>query len=169
MVRQLNSMGIKLHILSGDSANVVQRIAAELGLDQAQGEMSPEQKFAVIQAMQKNGARVVMMGDGMNDGPSLSIANVSIAMGQGAPITQARSDVLLLSNRLLDFSYAVQMCRRSLRLIKENLAWAIAYNVLAIPAAVIGYIQPWHAAIGMSLSSLIVVCNSLRLLIAKKN
>jgi len=169
MVRQLHSMGIKLHILSGDSANVVQRIAAELGLDQAQGEMSPEQKFAVIQAMQKNGARVVMMGDGMNDGPSLSIANVSIAMGQGAPITQARSDVLLLSNRLLDFSYAVLMCRRSLHLIKENIAWAIAYNVLAIPAAVIGYIQPWHAAIGMSLSSLIVVCNSLRLLIAQKN
>ena len=165
MVKQLQAMGKQLHILSGDNAQVVKGIAAELNLSDAQGDLNPEQKYMAVQQMQKNGARVVMIGDGMNDGPGLSIADVSVAMGQGAPITQARSDVLLLSNRLIDFSYAVMMCTRALYLIKQNLYWAVAYNLLAIPAAVTGLIEPWHAAIGMSLSSLIVVANSLRLLI----
>ena len=168
MTEQLQAMGKQLHILSGDSSSVVKYIADELHLDHAVGNMRPDEKYQTIQALQKAGERVVMVGDGMNDGPSLSIADVSVAMGQGAPITQARSDVLLLSNRLLDFSYAVHMCQRSLRLIKENLAWSVGYNALAIPAAATGLIQPWHAAVGMSLSSLIVVCNSLRLLIKKK-
>ena len=168
MARQLQAMGKQLHILSGDNQSVVQHIAAEVHLDHAVGNLSPQEKYLAIRAMQDSGAKVAMIGDGMNDGPGLSIANVSVAMGQGAPITQARSDVLLLSNRLPDLAYAVQMCRKSLRLIKENLAWAVGYNLLAIPAAMTGYIQPWHAAIGMSLSSLIVVGNSLRLLINKK-
>jgi len=168
MTQQLKAMGKQLHILSGDSQSVVQHIATQLQLDDARGNMSPQEKYQAIAAMQKNGAKVAMIGDGMNDGPGLSIADVSIAMGQGAPITQARSDVLLLSNRLPDLAFAIQMCQRSLRLIKENLAWAVGYNLLAIPAAMTGTIQPWHAAIGMSLSSLIVVCNSLRLLITKK-
>jgi len=168
MAQQLQAMGKQLHILSGDSQQVVQLIAAQLHLDHAQGNMSPQEKYLAIQGMQKNGAKVAMIGDGMNDGPGLSIADVSIAMGQGAPITQARSDVLLLSNRLPDLAYAIRMCQRALRLIKENLAWAVAYNLLAIPAAITGYIQPWHAAVGMSLSSVIVVANSLRLLIVKK-
>lgn len=168
MAQQLQAMGKQLHILSGDSASVVQHIAAQLQLAHAVGNMSPEEKYQAIQAMQKNGDKVVMVGDGMNDGPSLSIADVSVAMGQGAPITQARSDVLLLSNRLPDFAYAVHMCQRSLRLIKQNLAWAVGYNLFAIPAAMAGVILPWHAAIGMSVSSVIVVCNSLRLLIKKR-
>jgi len=168
MAQQLKAMGKILHILSGDSPSVVQRIAAQLNLDHAVGNMSPEEKYLAIQSLQKQGEQVVMVGDGLNDGPGMSIADVSVAMGQGAPITQARSDVLLLSNRLPDFSYAVKMCQRSLGLIKENLAWAVAYNLLAIPAAVTGFIQPWHAAIGMTLSSLIVVGNSLRLLIKDK-
>jgi len=167
MVQQLTALGKQLHILSGDNPDVVRRIADELQLQDAQGNLRPEQKYAAIQQMQKNGARVVMIGDGMNDGPGLSIADVSVAMGQGAPITQARSDVLLLSNRLLDFAYAVRMCTRALRLIKQNLAWAVLYNIVAIPAAVAGVIAPWHAAMGMSLSSLIVVLNSLRLLIGQ--
>ena len=169
MVRELQAMGKQLHILSGDNVSAVQRIAAELQIADAQGNLRPEQKYAAIQAMQKKGARVVMIGDGLNDGPGLSLADVSIAMGQGAPITQARSDVLLLSNRLLDFAYAVRLCALALRLIKQNLAWAVVYNLLAIPAAVIGFIQPWHAAVGMSLSSLIVVLNSLRLLLQKSS
>ena len=168
MVQQLQKAGKKLHIFSGDNPRVVARIAEQLQLNDVQGGMSPEQKYSAIQALQQHGARVAMLGDGLNDGPGLSIADVSIAMGQGAPITQARSVVLLLSNRLLDFSKAVNLCQQSLRLIKENLAWAILYNALAIPAAVLGIIEPWHAAVGMTLSSVIVVLNSTRLLITKK-
>ncbi len=168
MVQQLQALGKTLHILSGDNSRVVQRIAGELQLNEAHGGMSPEEKYQMVLALQKKGERVAMIGDGMNDGPGLSIADVSIAMGQGAPITQARCDVLLLSNRLADFAYAVKMCQFSLRLIKENLGWAIVYNALAIPAAMTGLIEPWHAAIGMSLSSVIVVCNSLRLFLVKK-
>ena len=168
MAQQLKAMGKQLHILSGDNERVVEQIAAQLQLDHAIGNLSPEEKYLAIQAMQKNGAKVAMVGDGMNDGPGLSIADVSIAMGQGAPITQARSDVLLLSNRLPDLAFAIRMCRKSLTLIKQNLAWAVGYNLLAIPAAMCGVIEPWHAAIGMSASSLIVVANSLRLLIHPK-
>lgn len=168
MAQQLQAMGKQLHILSGDNPDVVQRIATQLQLQHAIGNMSAEEKYLTIRSMQKQGEKVVMVGDGMNDGPSLSIAEVSVAMGQGAPITQARSDVLLLSNRLLDFSYTVKMSQRSLHLIKENLGWAVGYNLLAIPAAVTGFIEPWHAAVGMSASSSIVVLNSLRLLIKDK-
>jgi Cu2+-exporting ATPase len=85
-------------------------------------------------------------------------------MGQGAPITQTRSDLLLMSNRLTDLAYGVKLSTMSLKLIRQNLTWAIAYNLVAIPAAVTGWLEPWHAALGMSLSSVIVVCNALRLL-----
>ncbi|MBR7784413.1 heavy metal translocating P-type ATPase, partial [Undibacterium sp. LFS511W] len=99
----------------------------------------------------------------MNDGPVLSIADVSIAMGQGAAISQTRSDLLLMSNRLSDLMFGLGVAEKAFRLIRENLMWAIVYNLIAIPAAVAGWLEPWHAALGMSLSSLLVVLNALRL------
>ena len=133
------------------------------GIQEAHAQMTPEAKFAWVQNLQRQGAKVVMVGDGMNDGPVLAIADVAVAMGQGAAISQTRSDLLLVSNRLPDLSYGVRAATYSFRLIRENLGWAILYNLVAIPAAVIGWLEPWHAALGMSLSSLIVVLNALRL------
>ena len=117
----------------------------------------------MVATLQQQGAVVAMVGDGMNDGPVLSLADVSVAMGQGAPIAQVRSDLVLMSNRLQDMEAAVKTTGRAMSLIRQNLGWALLYNLVAVPAAVSGLLQPWHAAIGMALSSLIVVANSLRI------
>lgn len=163
-ISKLKQSGAECYLFSGDNPQVVQNIAEQLHITHYQGGMSPEQKYDRVKQLQAQGLHVVMVGDGMNDGPALSLANVSIAMGQGAPISQTRSDLLLMSNRLLDLELGVRMSRKAMQLIRQNLAWAVLYNVIAIPAAVLGYLEPWHAALGMSLSSLIVVVNGLRLL-----
>ena len=162
-IRQLQSRGKQICLLSGDRDDVVQRVATLCGISDARAGLSPGDKFAVVQDLQAHGAIVAMVGDGMNDGPVLSLAHVGIAMGQGAPISQTRSDLLLMSNRLTDLDYAFVVATKALRLIRENLIWAMLYNAVAIPAAVLGCLAPWHAALGMSLSSLIVVLNALRL------
>lgn len=162
LIRALQSEGKHVTILSGDRTSVVSSLAQRCSIREAYGELNPDQKLDYIKRLQDQGHKVVMIGDGMNDGPALALAEVSIAMGSGAPISQTRSDILLLSNRLDDLQTARKIASKALRLIKENLAWAILYNVLAIPAAVLGYLEPWHAALGMSLSSLIVVANALR-------
>lgn len=159
----LRKQGKTVLLLSGDRSDVVSSVAAELGISTALGNLSPEAKYDAVKHLQKQGAIVAMVGDGMNDGPVLSLADVSIAMGQGAPISQARSDMVLISNDLRELSYAVKLTSKSLSLIRQNLAWAVLYNVIAIPAAMAGILAPWHAAIGMSLSSMIVVINSLRI------
>lgn len=163
-VKVLQALGLHTMLLSGDRNDVVEKIAIECGITNAKGELSPADKHDIIQHLQANGAVVVMVGDGMNDGPALSLADVSVVMGQGAPISQSRSDLLLMSNRLTDLAYGVKLSNMALKLIRQNLTWAIAYNLIAIPAAVTGLLEPWHAALGMSLSSVIVVCNALRLL-----
>jgi len=163
-VRELQEQGKYVTLLSGDRHDVVAEVAAQCGISDYRAELSPAEKHAYILQLQQQGAVVAMVGDGMNDGPALSLANVSVAMGQGAPISQTRSDCLLMSNRLSDLSFSIQLAKKAYRLIRQNLGWALLYNVIAIPAAVLGYLEPWHAALGMSLSSLLVVVNGLRLL-----
>lgn len=157
-------------ILSGDRQEVVSATARELGVpaEHALGQLLPEQKHARVRALQAQGWQVAVCGDGMNDGPVLSLANVSIAIGQGAPITQARSDVVLVSSNLGDLQAALTACAKAMQLIRQNLGWAALYNVLAIPLACSGALAPWHAALGMSLSSLLVLLNSLRMLSGSK-
>jgi Cu2+-exporting ATPase len=163
LIELLQKRGQEVILLSGDRTDVVNQAATELGINKALSNLSPEAKYNEVKALQKQGAIVAMIGDGMNDGPVLSLANVSIAMGQGAPISQARSDMVLISNDLRDLAYAITITSKSLTLIRQNLGWAVIYNAIAIPAAMFGILAPWHAAIGMSLSSIIVVVNSLRL------
>lgn len=162
-VRQLKALGCQITLLSGDRNTVVAETAKQLGIEQAKGEMSPNAKLAYVKQLQADGEVVAMIGDGINDAPVLVAAQVSIAMGSGTEIAQASADMVLLSEHLAQLATAIIFARKTLRIIRQNLAWAVIYNSVALPMAAMGWIAPWMAAIGMSASSLVVVLNALRL------
>ncbi len=162
-VEALRGQGLGVVLLSGDDPEVVARVAAELGIGEYAGGLLPEDKLTRLEALQQAGHVVAMVGDGVNDAPVLARAQVSIAMGSGSGIAHASADMVLLSEDLRHLPQAVRMARRTLGIIRQNLAWAVAYNVVAVPLAAAGLVQPWMAAIGMSASSLFVVLNALRL------
>lgn len=162
-IQELEGLGIKISLLSGDQPAVVEQLAAQLGIARAFGGQLPNDKLAYVNALQAQGKVVAMVGDGVNDAPVLAGAAVSIAMGSGSQLAQASADMVLLSENLQQLPFAITSSQRMLVIIKQNFAWTIAYNLLAIPLAATGLVAPWMAAIGMSASSLIVVLNSLRL------
>lgn len=163
LIEQLKEMGMRLHLYSGDREPNVQALARQLGIEDARGNMRPEDKLSAVKALQAEGRVVVMTGDGVNDAPVLAQAQVSIAVEQGAEAAQAAADMILLSSELRRLADGVRMARKTRVVIRQNLIWSVAYNVLALPAAALGYVTPWLAGIGMSLSSLLVVLNALRL------
>ncbi len=163
LVKALGAEGLALHLLSGDAPSVVSTVASQLGLSRSIGGATPEAKVAYVKALQAAGRRVAMIGDGLNDAPVLAQADVSFAMGQGAALAQQRADFVILSGKLQGVSEARRIARLAMAAIRQNFAWALAYNALALPAAVFGLIGPWEAAIGMAGSSLVVVLNSARL------
>jgi Cu2+-exporting ATPase len=163
MVAALRQAGVKLAVFSGDAPAAAQHVAAQLGIDDVRGGMSPEDKHAALKAMQDAGAVVAMTGDGVNDAPVLAQAQVSIAMGGGADLARANADIVLLGNDLQALADGMRIARRTLRIVRQNLIWSFGYNVLAIPLAMAGLVTPWMAGIGMSASSLLVVLNALRL------
>jgi len=162
-VQALKAMGKKVWLVSGDNESAVSYIANQLGIENTRHSMKPEDKLFVIADLQQQGEIVAMIGDGVNDAPVLAAAQVSIAMGGGTQLAQASADMVLLSEHLPHLVDAVKMAKRSVNIVHQNLAWALAYNLLALPLASMGYIAPWMAAIGMSASSLVVVLNALRL------
>jgi Cu2+-exporting ATPase len=163
MSAALSATGIKLSIFSGDAPAAAARVGAALGIADVRGGLSPEDKHAALKALQDAGETVAMVGDGVNDAPVLAQAQVSIAMGGGADLARANADVVLLGNDLLALPAGLALARRTVRIVKQNLVWAFAYNFLAIPLAMAGWVTPWMAGIGMSASSLLVVLNALRL------
>ncbi|MCL6556642.1 MAG: cadmium-translocating P-type ATPase [Burkholderiales bacterium] len=163
LMERLKALGVGVSILSGDDEAAVRHVAETLGVADWHARARPEDKLAKLQALQAAGRVVAMVGDGVNDAPVLAAAQVSIAMGGGTQVARASSDIVLLSENLLDVARALATGRRAIAIMKSNFAWAVGYNVLALPFAVLGYIPPWLAAIGMSASSLIVVLNALRL------
>ena len=162
-VRGLAALGLCVSIYSGDRMSTVAELGARLGVNDALGELRPEDKLARVRALQGEGASVAMVGDGVNDAPVLAGADLSIAMGGGVDISKSRADIVLLGDRLDALPGGISLLRQTRSVIRTNLLWAVAYNVLAVPAAAAGLVPPWLAAIGMSLSSLVVVANSLRL------
>ena len=162
-VRALKTLGKKVWLVSGDNKAAVSYIAGQVGIDTTRHSMKPEDKLAIIHELQNQGEVVAMIGDGVNDAPVLAAAQVSIAMGGGTQLAQASADMVLLSEHLPHLVDAIKMAQRSVQIVHQNLAWALIYNLLALPLASMGYIAPWMAAIGMSASSLVVVLNALRL------
>ena len=163
VVDYFRAHGKKVILLSGDQDVVAARVARELGIDDAHGGCLPDQKLAFVQALQVDGAVVAMVGDGINDAAVLRAADVSFAMGGGAALAQTHADTVLLSGRLSSVADAHQAATQTMRVVRQNLTWATIYNVIAIPAAAVGLLNPWLSGIGMSLSSALVVVNALRL------
>ena len=154
--------GLPATLLSGDRSARVQRLAAEIGLSEGIGDASPQDKLNAVAAAQAAGHRVLMVGDGVNDAPVLARADVSLAMGQGALVARAQADAVVVSGRWRDVVRARATARKTLRIVRQNLAWAVAYNLVGIPLAVVGWLPPWAAGLGMALSSMTVVLNALR-------
>lgn len=155
--------GYRLHLLSGDDDAVARRTAASLGITAVRAAASPADKQAYVKALQAKGARVAMIGDGVNDAPVLAQADVSIAMGGGSDLARVRADTVLLSDSLTDLAAGIAVARRTRSVIRQNLAWALGYNLIVLPLAFGGWVTPWIAGIGMSASSLVVVLNALRI------
>lgn len=159
----LRGLGLDTALVSGDNRTAVSNVAEALAIAERHFECTPGDKLAIIEDAQQRGERVVMIGDGINDAPVLAGADTSIAPAHGALLAQTSADVIMLGDSLTPLITAVEMSRKTMRIVRQNLAWAIVYNALALPLAAAGFVPPWLAAIGMSTSSLVVVLNALRL------
>lgn len=163
-VRNLRSLNIHPLILSGDGPTAVATVARQCGIAESFARQSAQQKLTHVLSLQKTHKRVAVIGDGVNDAPVLGAADVSIAMGRGAALAHASAGLVLVSDNLAALPEAVLLARRTLQVARQNLLWAAVYNFGSLPLAALGFIPPWLAALGMSLSSIAVVLNSMRLL-----
>ena len=161
-IAELRAEGIQLALLSGDAPARAAALAQRLGITEVQGGATPADKLAAVAAWQAQGRRVAMVGDGLNDAPVLARADVSFAFAHGSAVARGGADVVLLGERLGDVLLARRQGRRTLRVIRQNLAWAALYNAACVPLALVGWLPPWAAGIGMASSSLLVVLNALR-------
>jgi Cu2+-exporting ATPase len=164
LVRDLQRLGMQVTLLSGDRGSAVARAASKAGITQWQANARPEDKCTFIRSCQDEGQVVAMVGDGINDAPALAQADVSLAMGEASALAQWTADVVVLGESTAAVAPAFRSARRTWRVIRQNLGWAFAYNAIAIPLATAGLVSPLVAAAGMSLSSLLVVGNALRLM-----
>eukprot|EP01093_Parvamoeba_rugata_P003473 TRINITY_DN145_c0_g1_i2.p2 TRINITY_DN145_c0_g1~~TRINITY_DN145_c0_g1_i2.p2 ORF type:complete len:801 (+),score=186.72 TRINITY_DN145_c0_g1_i2:23395-25797(+) len=153
-----------LVVLSGDTQENVNALTASLPINLAKGSLSPEKKYAQVHTLQQQGRKVMMMGDGINDAPVLASADVAVAVGNATDVAKTAADVILLGDSLLSVPTLFSVAQQAKRKIQQNIAWSVGYNVVILPFAVSGVLSPWMAVVGMSLSSIIVVTNSTRLL-----
>ena len=162
-VAALKQQGLAVTLLSGDTAARVHRLADRLGITSVLAGATPERKLAALREHQARGEVVAMVGDGVNDAPVLAQADVSFAVAHGAQIARGTADAVLLSGRVSEVAHAVQLARRTVRVMRQNLAWAALYNAACVPLALVGYLPPWAAGLGMAASSAFVVMNAMRL------
>lgn len=163
LIDTLHKKRKRLIMLSGDPSPSALTLAKSLGFDEAYNNCSPAEKMAFVEKKQLNQHQVIMVGDGINDAPVLAQANVAFAMGSGTDLAKTSADIVLLSAKLTHIASTLAMADRTLKVIKQNTTWAVLYNALALPLAALGYVEPYISTIGMSVSSLFVVLNSLRL------
>ncbi|HUO95915.1 MAG TPA: HAD-IC family P-type ATPase, partial [Steroidobacteraceae bacterium] len=163
VVRELESLGLAPLIASGDDPVAVRRAASSLGIQRWHARLLPADKLALLERLRAGGARVLAVGDGVNDAPTLRAASVSLALGSGSALAQASADLVALRGELATLPAAVRLARRTTAIVRQNLVWSAAYNLVALPLAALGWVPPWLAAVGMSASSLLVVLNALRL------
>jgi len=163
LIKACQQRGWKILLLSGDTSPMVAEVAEQLGIADVRGGLTPDNKLEVLRQLHQQGRRVLMLGDGVNDVPVLAAADISVAMGSATDLAKTTADAVLLSNRLDSLVQAFAMAKRTRRIIIENLLWATLYNALVLPFAAMGWVTPVWAALGMSVSSLLVVLNALRL------
>ena len=164
LIRQLKNKGYHLVMLTGDNSSHADELQQQLQFDELQKGCSPEQKVAYIQQLVQQGHKVLMIGDGINDSPGFHAAHVSVTVQTGTDLSKNQADVVLLQPSIALLAKLLAGSQSAQRVIKQNLWWAVGYNLLIIPLAVAGYVSPYIAVLGMSFSSLLVVSNSLRLL-----
>ncbi len=163
LIGALQLQGLRVLIASGDAEAKVAAVAAQLGVSQWRARQRPADKLAWLAALRADGAQVIAVGDGVNDAPVLAGADVAIALVGGAELAQATSDIVLAGERLEALAQARVLARQTLAIVQQNQRWALAYNLTAVPLAALGFVPPWLAAIGMSVSSLCVIANALRI------
>ncbi|MBV1875195.1 MAG: HAD-IC family P-type ATPase, partial [Cycloclasticus sp.] len=162
-VNWLKTEGKKVSLLSGDKLTPVKWLAKKVGIEELKSDASPSDKLKEIDRFQHAGEQVAMVGDGVNDAPILAKADVSISVSGASQLARASSDVLLMNNDMQSLKHVFQLSKKTNAIIKQNMAWALVYNIGALPLAMGGHVEPWQAALGMSVSSLVVVLNSFRL------
>ncbi|MDF2492738.1 MAG: ctpA [Microbacterium sp.] len=162
-VAGLRATGIRVRLVTGDAEPIARRIAAEAGIDEVSAGVTPEGKVGEIERLRAEGRRVAMVGDGVNDAAALAAADLGIAMGGGTDAARHASDITLTGSRPGQAAVAIRLSRRVMRTIRQNLFWAFAYNVAALPLAALGLLNPMIAGAAMAFSSVFVVLNSLRL------
>jgi P-type Cu2+ transporter len=161
-VAALRDDGLALTLLSGDRVERAQALGATIGIDDVVAQATPEQKLATVRAAQAQGRRVAMVGDGINDAPVLAAADVSMAMGHGALAAQHSADAVIVSGRPMGIVDLHRTALRTMAIVRQNLVWAVVYNLSCIPLAMLGWLPPWAAGLGMAASSVLVVLNAQR-------
>lgn len=162
-IQTLKEMGINIFMATGDNKRTAETVAKEAGIGQVYAEVLPEEKAKIVEDLQKQGYRVAMVGDGMNDAPALAVADIGMAIGTGTDVAIETADVTLVGGDLTHIPKAISLSQKTMKNIRQNLFWALFYNSIGIPVAALGLLEPWIAGAAMALSSVSVVTNALRL------